>query len=282
VIGVDAGYLLWGVGGSVLHLVVGYGLVYLLTDWDPRWGAIGAILPDLDLISYAVEVPEIWAHRGLLHTPFFLLMLVGLCLVLGWEKRRIAPIVLGYLSHLLIDWTVPWGIMWLYPLSRQHFVLRDPTLHDTLPTIGLWLLLFGAILSLPERFYLNTGPDERWSRSGSLALMSGLKILLTNEILSVWLSEVAVGFVLSLVAIGGVTLNWAVRYDRSYLRDPSVGLIAISAGILVYLLHALFSEWGHQILVQGETTSVGILLALVSAGVVFSVDLVDRQRHQVL
>ncbi|NCE98819.1 metal-dependent hydrolase [Emergencia sp. 1XD21-10] len=102
---------------------------------------IGSLLPDIDhtrskvsrssaaaqITSYAVSA--VTKHRGVLHTPLFLLLLA---LILGAAINVLQDddlaliawslyfgLLPGMLSHLMLDTCNPSGIMWLYPFSNK-------------------------------------------------------------------------------------------------------------------------------------------------------------------
>lgn len=154
--GLSWSYFRWGLRGFIFHVFVGYVLVYFFTNWHPLWGAIGGAFPDIDSISYFIEMPhELLIHRGITHTLFFLMMLVGVMLVLDWEMKRIGPFVIGYMSHLVIDWTVPWGIMWFWPITDTYYEFEPITLH--IANVESFILIGGLFLMYitPRRWYLN-------------------------------------------------------------------------------------------------------------------------------
>lgn len=103
--------------------------------------AIGSLLPDIDhtksKISRSNTATSVLSHitallsthRGIIHTPLCLLILV----VLLRKLTSLVPIgcihaaasltygiAAGFLSHLLLDTLNPGGIMWAYPFSQKH------------------------------------------------------------------------------------------------------------------------------------------------------------------
>ncbi|MFB6164329.1 MAG: metal-dependent hydrolase [Haloarculaceae archaeon] len=110
----------------VLHALVGYLLVQYLTPWPPTWGALGGLVPNLDLpLGLWFQPPLV--HRGLVHTPLFMLVVAGALLAGGVQRRRVAAFAVGYLAELGFD-TVEGtdGIMWTYPLSSHHYASPLP------------------------------------------------------------------------------------------------------------------------------------------------------------
>lgn len=100
----------------------------------------GSLLPDLDTPTSAVGqkakpvsklVNILFGHRGLLHTPLFTVAFV-LCLYLLQTKLQInhyfalvglGGIALGYVSHLILDFLTPQGIMLFFPISTKYYHL---------------------------------------------------------------------------------------------------------------------------------------------------------------
>ena len=93
--------------------------------------ALGALLPDIDhpqswagrkMRVVSVPLSLLIGHRGLTHSA----LAVAACLValavmgMGWLA---APVVVGYLSHLLADALTPSGVPLLWP-SRRRFTLN--------------------------------------------------------------------------------------------------------------------------------------------------------------
>ena len=99
---------------------------------------VGSLLPDIDhtrskisnkniitnTISHLVSI--FFKHRGFLHTPVFLAILFVVIYVgVGMIPVRIsafhlaAAILLGALSHLILDSLTPGGIMWLWPFTKK-------------------------------------------------------------------------------------------------------------------------------------------------------------------
>ena len=92
---------------------------------------LGALLPDIDhpqswagrkLRVVSVPLSLLVGHRGVTHSA---LAVIGCLAVLatmgmGWMA---APVVIGYLSHLLADSLTPSGVPLLWP-SRRRFTLN--------------------------------------------------------------------------------------------------------------------------------------------------------------
>lgn len=134
---------------------------------------IGALLPDLDHTQSKISrsnvgtsivaelVSLLTKHRGILHTPIFLAVLailaVPICSAVpvqfsGELRQIIVGMMIGYLSHLILDTLNPGGIMWLYPLSKKHYhiaQIKTGKLGEVLVAGGMALIL--ALFSL--RFF---------------------------------------------------------------------------------------------------------------------------------
>lgn len=93
--------------------------------------AMGALLPDIDhpqswagrkLRPISVPLSMLVGHRGVTHSA--IAVLAGLAVLMlvetGW---LVAPVVVGYLSHLLADSLTPSGVPLLWP-SRRRFTLN--------------------------------------------------------------------------------------------------------------------------------------------------------------
>lgn len=116
------------------HAAVGYALVTVTTETDPRLGLVFGLLPDVDfLFPAALGFP--FVHRGLTHTPLFALLVVGAVFVVSRKTALASGVAL--FSHLCIDALSPAGIMWLYPITRSP----SPGLpvHGPAGTAVLWV-----------------------------------------------------------------------------------------------------------------------------------------------
>lgn len=122
--GLALGCALYGNAGFAgyleLPVMVGIsGFGAMLADADKHNSKIGRKMGGLSVIS---EV--IFHHRGMLHTPFFVLLLA--LLLRPFAATRLfydcyISFLVGYVSHILLDCLNKRGIMLLYPISRKHF-----------------------------------------------------------------------------------------------------------------------------------------------------------------
>jgi len=94
------------------------GVSALLPDLDDPHSKMGRLVP---IVSWAVK--KVVGHRGPLHS----LVGVGVAYVIasiflqfGHNQYLIPMIIVGYLSHLIVDSLNPQGCPWLWPLD-VHF-----------------------------------------------------------------------------------------------------------------------------------------------------------------
>ena len=150
----SAGHAVYLLGAVATHAVVGYTLARLWTAAPAVSGAVGAVVPDLDL-GILLGTPLGLAHRGVVHTPAFVLVL-GVALAAPARTRRFAPgVVVGGASHLLIESLTKSGIMWLFPLDTTHYGLPlgvHGFRYDALVAlVCAALLLWPRLLARPAR-----------------------------------------------------------------------------------------------------------------------------------
>jgi inner membrane protein len=109
------------------HLVMGSGLALAAAGSDAGsllpvllMGAIGSIMPDLDIL---------YKHRKLLHNIFAAALFTGLVMVLlgrldlqaGDIRLYSLAYMVGWLSHLLGDMVTRSGVALLWPFSNRRF-----------------------------------------------------------------------------------------------------------------------------------------------------------------
>lgn len=125
------------------HGVVGYALVAVLTRADPRLGAFVAIAPDIDLLA-PLDWGPLFVHRGITHTPLFVLGVVAVAYSIRWRRRDATVALLALGSHLLIDALSPKGLPLLLPAARAP----SPGLpiHGPFLTVLLWTGAVGLLV----------------------------------------------------------------------------------------------------------------------------------------
>lgn len=142
------------------HGVVGYALVRGFTDLNPRVGFVLALVPDVD-IFFPTGWGEPFVHRGITHSPAFVLVVVAVGIVASAFSPRLSreiPLatVLATGSHLAIDSLSPEGIPWLFPFASTASGGGLPV-HGPVGTLVLWALAIGILVwrtdvgSVPSR-----------------------------------------------------------------------------------------------------------------------------------
>jgi hypothetical protein len=91
------------------------------------WGALFALLPDVDLVWPILRghVRAGYDHRvTLMHRPLFVLVLT--CAAVSWSGTGLCLVValLGLVWHYLHD--TPDGVAWLWPFSARKFLEPQP------------------------------------------------------------------------------------------------------------------------------------------------------------
>ena len=134
--------------------------------------AAGALLPDIDHHNSKVSRSSkagrvassvacaLTTHRGVIHTPVFILLCGAVLGALSFFAdglpggALIAGLLVGMLSHLVLDSLNPSGIMWLWPVSRKRIrfaKIRTSSPFEWLVTAALLALVVGfAARFLPE------------------------------------------------------------------------------------------------------------------------------------
>jgi inner membrane protein len=89
-------------------------------------GAIGSILPDIDVVSFRLGIPygSLFGHRGFTHSIVFALVMACIgALLLRIERRTFAFVFLCTLSHGLLDAMTNGGrgVAFFSPFSNRRF-----------------------------------------------------------------------------------------------------------------------------------------------------------------
>ncbi len=88
--------------------------------------AFGALLPDIDhpgswagrrFAVISIPLSTVIGHRGVTHSLIATLLL-GVCLYVYGLGFALAPLLVGYASHLVADSLTPSGVPWLWPWKR--------------------------------------------------------------------------------------------------------------------------------------------------------------------
>lgn len=116
---------------------------------------IASALPDIDSyksklgkkikpISFLINI--FLGHRGIFHSPFFLILTSMLIAIINQEIA--SAFFIGYLSHLILDSLTPEGVMFFYPFSKKRTKgpIRTGSLFENIFFILLLILCFYMII----------------------------------------------------------------------------------------------------------------------------------------
>ena len=134
---------------NLTHTLVGLMLARVgLEKTTPRGTAmmmLAANAPDADAVFwFGGTLPYLEYHRSYTHALAFIPLVALLPMLLvraRFSWRSFAAAMVGVLSHLLLDWTNPYGIRLALPFSGRRFRLDAVNLID----IWIWAILLGAV-----------------------------------------------------------------------------------------------------------------------------------------
>lgn len=125
------------------------------------WGAFAGALPDVDILANISGDPffNLRHHRGVTHALWFGPVVGPLLgwVLWRWHRQRggdvglapwVAVMVVGLLSHPLLDWFTPYGTQLWAPFSQQRFALPAVPVVDPVYT---GVLLLGVAIALVRR-----------------------------------------------------------------------------------------------------------------------------------
>lgn len=124
---------------------------------------IGSLIPDIDhpnsflgkkVKIISVVINKIFGHRGITHTPLICFLFGALLLLLGSYFNGLSQIIysqfaigiiVGYLSHLIMDGFTISGIPLLYPLTKKNYnlslnLIRFKTGKDDFLVAFIWIV----------------------------------------------------------------------------------------------------------------------------------------------
>lgn len=151
---------------AVSHVVFGATAWAIVAHWggmgpvdplDVGAAAFGALLPDIDhpqsavgrrLAPISVPLSAVVGHRGVTHS-LLAVALAAVVLFFWGGIAMVAPVVVGYLSHLLADSLTLSGVPLLWPNRRPYGVplcrtgdWREWGITAGVAMLGLWLAGF--------------------------------------------------------------------------------------------------------------------------------------------
>lgn len=140
---------------------------------------LAANIPDLDAVTWFDRITYLELHRGYTHAfalaPVMALLPMAMARVtFSWKSY--AASVLAVLSHLLLDWTNPYGIQLYLPFSARRTMLDITSVIDP----WIWLILAIAVAApalaglvgsdMKGRFV--GGPRRAWAMTALVALLA--------------------------------------------------------------------------------------------------------------
>lgn len=105
---------------------------------------VGSVFPDIDLIKSSSQKNSkngvSFKHRGIMHTPFLALCIFLIYYVI-FKNLMILPFIIGYLSHIFLDFLTVSGVPILYPISKNRFnLMRIKTGSSIDKNLGIFFL----------------------------------------------------------------------------------------------------------------------------------------------
>lgn len=111
---------------------------------------LGSLIPDIDhprsylgrrLIVFSFGFNKLFGHRKLLHSPVFYGILFAILALLNVVNIvTLLSLLVGILSHILLDMLNPQGVPIFYPISKKHYrilSIRTSSLTETVFMFGL-------------------------------------------------------------------------------------------------------------------------------------------------
>jgi membrane-bound metal-dependent hydrolase YbcI (DUF457 family) len=128
----------------ITHMFFGLALAYIFKL--PKLPVLLTSLAlDLDVVFGIMGLGFPFMHRGLVHTPIFILVITTLWYYGRKRDSNALGLGLGGLSHLLLDFITNEGIMLLYPLP-VFFVLPIVSYANIFANAGIILLSVAIVL----------------------------------------------------------------------------------------------------------------------------------------
>jgi inner membrane protein len=146
---------------------------------------LAANAPDVDAVFWFNRLHYLDYHRSYTHSFAFAPLMALLPMVLvraQFSWKSYAAAVAGVLSHLLLDWTNPYGIQLLLPFSHRRLMLDITNIAD----VWIWAILFVGLLAplltrvwrrnadstRPEADLTRLSPRASWAWIALLSLLT--------------------------------------------------------------------------------------------------------------
>jgi inner membrane protein len=107
---------------------------------------LAANVPDIDAVTWFDRITYLDFHRSYTHAFAFAPVMAVIPLLLVRAKftwKAYAASIAGVLSHLLLDWTNPYGIQLYLPFSHRRTMLDLTNIIDP----WIWLILFVGLFA---------------------------------------------------------------------------------------------------------------------------------------
>lgn len=130
-----------------------------VTATDTAVAMLGGLLPDIDhpqstlgrrIPFISIPIAKVFGHRGITHSLLAvigvaaLLMFYGVPLIGMGAAGILAPVCIGYLSHLVGDMLTPSGVPLLWPVKKNYSIglFRTGSPVETVVVTALTMALF--------------------------------------------------------------------------------------------------------------------------------------------
>ena len=141
------------------HFFFALAIAYIL-KFPVKTTAFAGVLADIDTVFIASGSAFPFVHRGFMHTPIILGILL-IAIYFATRKPEIcAGFGAGFLGHLLLDTFNPTGIMWLYPLTTTFFTLNLATYSNVIANWGIVAWSAAFILIFNPSFITKISPRK--------------------------------------------------------------------------------------------------------------------------
>lgn len=147
-----------------LGAVIGQAVGYKKLGWKaPVYGAIGGLIPDLDVLytDYFGPYGSWQYHRHVTHSLFFAPLVAPLLGWLTWAAHKKIPghymtymwiWFLSIITHPLLDTLTVYGTQLLAPFSDKRFTVSAVSIIDPIYTLPLFIALLFAMIPRWRRY----------------------------------------------------------------------------------------------------------------------------------
>jgi inner membrane protein len=194
---------------------------------------LAANAPDVDAVFWFNRLHYLDYHRSYAHSFAFMPIMALLPMVLvraNFSWKAYGAAIAGVLSHLLLDYTNPYGIQLLLPFSHRRLMLDITNIAD----VWIWAILFIGLLVPLLLARLRRGNSTQWPRVTSPRLVwawVALSALVTYEGARFALHAKAVEMLESRT-YGGAAPTQTIAVPADFVRPARWKGIARSPGLV--------------------------------------------------